>query len=478
MISSFHVRGTSIVYCAALLLMWFPCGLAATMDVTGWDPFFAFHYDYTLEETAGLQRENEPVEVTLSVPADAPKPWQEYVRVVRLEAEGQGVVVPHQLMGEVAAVTPKTGDAPTAASVESVNIVFLASCPKRGNVTYRLFWGLPVGNETPQTNLPGAVEPNGLRVRGVMPSLEVSNEYYAMRLDDKSGAIATARLMESPEADTMSFAQKVPIHFGVDTWSPPESWDHDYDWLSPPNQRCDSGPIALRYHRWGPLRKYPDLIVSITYTFYAHAPYVVVSSTMEFTAARSARAVRMGEIVVSHTHKEGPNDKDADGKFNDVFTHYAWPNEDGVSRIDVNAHRDAEGSANLEGVAPGALAILGRDVPWVAGYHAARAYGLASLRKSQFAGNRLGNPIPQTVQCTYLANYGWGFTYWSRPMVYPFGARQTAEDQNTAISAGTIFATEEALLFFKPDAEFEGVREAHRRFVEPLRLRFKGTGPW
>ena len=459
--------GMAIVYCAALVLVWFACGPSVAVDVTEWDPLFAFHYDYTLEETAGLQRENEPVEVTLSVPAGAARPWHEHIRVVRMEGEGRGVVVPHQLMGEAA-----------AASVESVNIVFLASCPKRGNVTYRLFWGLPAGKEPPSMKLPEAVEPKGLRVSGEAPGLEVSNEYYAVRLDDKSGAIVTARLADSPEADAMSFAQKVPIHFGVDTWSPPESWDHDYDWQAPPNQRCDSGPIALRYHRWGPLRKYPDLIVSITYTFYAHVPYVVVSSTMEFTAPRSARAVRMGEIVVSHTHKEGPNDKDADGRFNDVFTHYAWPNEDGVSRIDVNAHRDAEGSANLEGVAPGALAILDRDVPWVAGYHAARAYGLASLRKSQFAGNRLGNPIPQTVPCTYLANYGWGFTYWSRPMVYPFGARQTAEDQNTAIAAGTIFATEEALLFFKLDAEFEGVREAHRRFVEPLRPRFKGTGPW
>jgi len=69
-----------------------------------------------------------------------------------------------------------------------------------------------------------------------MPGLEVGNEYYAVRLDDKSGAIATARLMESPEFDTMSFAQKVPIHFGVDAWSPPENWDHDYDWPAPPNQ--------------------------------------------------------------------------------------------------------------------------------------------------------------------------------------------------------------------------------------------------
>jgi len=465
------------MYCAVLLVS-FASTFAAATDITGWDALFAFHYDYTLEEAAGLDRQNEPVEITLSVPADSPTPWHEHIRVVRIENDGEGVVVPHQLMGEVAAVAPKKDNTPAAAPVESVNVVFLASCPKRASVTYRLFWGLPAGNKTPRLDFSSAIESNGLHISGDMPCLTVGNEYYVVRLDEKSGAIAAARLASSPEADTMSFAQKVPIHFGVDTWSPPENWDHDYDWPSPPNQRCESGPLALRYHRWGPLRKYPDLIVSITYTFYAHVPYVVVSSTLEFTAARSARAVRMGEIVVSHTHKEGPNDKDEGGKFNDVFTHYAWPDAEGVSRIDVNAHRDAEGRANLDGVAPGALAILDRDVAWVAGYHAARAYGLASLRKSQFAGNRLGNPVPQTVPCTYLANYGWGFTYWSKPMVYPFGARQTAEDQNTAIAAGTIFATEEALLFFKPDAEFAGVREAHRRFIEPLRLRFKGTGPW
>ena len=98
--------------------MWFACGFAAATDVTGWDPLFAFHYDYTLEETAGLERERreapgkglqplvltEPVEVTLSVSADPPRPWHDHIRVVRIESEGEGVVVPHQLMGEVCLV--------------------------------------------------------------------------------------------------------------------------------------------------------------------------------------------------------------------------------------------------------------------------------------------------------------------------------------------------------------------------------------
>jgi hypothetical protein len=63
-------------------------------------------------------------------------------------------------------------------------------------------------------------------------------------------------------------------------------------------------------------------------------------------------------------------------------------------------------------------------------------------------------------------------------MVYPLGEKGTPLDQNSAIAAGTIFATEEGLLFFKPDDGLRGVSRAHRRFAEPLRLRFKGTGPW
>ena len=99
--------------------------------------------------------------------------------------------------------------------------------------------------------------------------------------------------------------------------------------------------------------------------------------------------------------------------------------------------------------------------------------------------NRLGGPIPHSAPCTYLSNYGWGFTYWSRPMVAPLGQRQTPLDQNTAIAAGTLFATEEALLVFEPGSPGEPAQErlkevtaAQARFVRPLRLVYKGTGPW
>jgi hypothetical protein len=449
------------------------------ISIEGWEKLFALHYDYVVAEMDGLYREYEPVEITLSEPGGQPLYWQQHIRVVRLESDNHGVLVPHQTLGMVSAVAEAGGKAKAPAPAESVNLIFLARCPANSEVTYRLFWALPKNAETTGIDLPAAKLRNGLDVSGKMPALVVDNEYYTIQLDEKSGAIKTSLRADQGRDKKINFFQKVPIHFGTDIWSPPQSWDHDYDWQVPPNQKCEGGPIAFRYHRWGPLRKYPDVISSITYTFYAHVPYVHVSSTMEFTADRSARVVRMGEIVVTNTKTPEPDKQQAEEELTDVFSHFAWPNEDGsVFTREINAHRDAEGSANIESIARGALGILDRDVPWVAGYNAQKGYGIASLRKSQFAGNRLGGPIPYSAPCTYIANYGWGFAYWSRPMIYPMGMKGTALDQNMAIAAGTIYAIEEALLIFEPDASFSAVRNAHRQFTKPLRLQFKGAGPW
>lgn len=446
------------------------------VDVAGWDQAFAFRYDYVLTETAGMVRDFEPVEVTLTTPGDPPAEWRDHIRVVRMVDEDRGALTPHEVLGTVLAVVGEAGDSSAPAPASSINVVFLVQCPARGEVTYRLFWGLPKENTEITDSLPVADIDSGLEIEGELPGLLIRNEFYTIQLDPKSGAIQTA-LAAGQDKDATMFYKGVPIHFGTDAWSPGKGWDHDYDWVQPPNQTQEGGPLALRYHRWGPLQNYRDVVVSTTYTFYAHVPYVHVSSTMEFTADRSVRAVRIGEIVVSHSKKPGAEDDD--GKSPDFFTHYAWPELDGgTATCDVDANRDEEGRANLEGVAPGALAILDRDVPWVAGYHAGRGYGLATLRKNQFAGNRTGRPTPHSAPCTYVANYGWGFTYWSRPMVYPLGEKATPLDINTAVAAGTFFATDEALLFFKPDEDLSEVREAHSRFTRPLRFRFKGTGPW
>lgn len=471
-------RTLLVVMCVCLGTVPVAGAESLTTDLTGWAGQFAFHYDYTVVETAGLARRFEPVEVTLSVPGSMDAAWRDHIRVVLLDSDTRGVPVVHQALDPVTSDNLPAGNEQPAAPAQSVNVVFLTDCPAHGRVNYRLYWGLPEKGAESRAGLPSVEPDRTLRVSGEAPGLEISNEYYDIRLDPKSGAVLTAKLAARPDEERL-FYHSIPIHFGTDIWSPPQSWDHDYDWTAPPHEKAQIGPIAVRYHRWGPMQKYPDVQSSITYTFYAHVPYVHVSSTFEFTANRSARAVRMGEIVVAHSHREGPNEKDADGKSPDIFTHYAWPGVNGrpVS-IELNAHREAQGAANVEDFASGALGVLDRDVPWVAGYHADKKYGLATLRRAQFAGNRLGGAVPHSAPCTMVANYGWGFSYWSRPMVYPPGLKGTPEDQNTVVATGTVFAIEEALLFFEYDGKLKKIGDAQHAFAEPLKLDFKGTGPW
>ena len=465
-----------------LLALFFPAvapdGVAEPIlvDTGNWADRFVHTYDYVLRESEGLARENEPVEITLTMAGDPVASWRDHIRVVRLADGDNGILTPHQAMGAVEAggVAQANGLVPHPAS--SLNIIFLADCPANSEVTYRLFWGVPEGGAG--DNLPVAELAGGLQVAGEAPGLTIDNDFYHIELSKTSGAIQRMRTTFQT-GDTELFYQNIPIHFGTDIWSPEQSWDHDYDWPMPPNQKVEGGPLALRYYRWGPMHTYTDVEVSITYTFYAHVPYVHVSSTMRLTKDRSAHAIRMGEIVVSHSRRPPSNPDPAQDPGSETFTHYGWPDGDGGTvQREINAHRNELGRANVEGFVTGGLGVLDRDVPWVAGYSVNEHFGLATLRKSQFAGNYLGGETPQSAPCTYLGQYGWAFVYWSRPMVYPLGEAGSPLDLNTAVAAGTVFGTEEALLAFKPDAALAAVADAHRRFTAPLKLAFKGTGPW
>lgn len=448
-----------------------------TIALDGWAGRFVHEYDYVLRETMGLDRTGEPVEVTLSMPGKTPDTWREHIRVVRLTEAGQDLLIPHQVVGETTAGGQEQRDGNTPNPVTSINIVFLADCPALGTTTYRLFWGYPEG-AAESTDVPAAVLNGGLQISGEAPGLTVANEFYRMKLDPKSGAIQRILPADQDESSEL-FYRNIPIHFGVDIWSPPQGWDHDYDWAAPPNQKLEGGPLALRYHRWGPLHNYTDVEVSITYTFYAHNPYVQVSSTMRLTQDRSAHAIRMGEIVVSHSRRPPSNPDPNNEESPEIFTHYAWSQAQGdAPGRSINENRNELGQASVEGGVPGGLAVLDRDHWWVAGYNKEKGYGLATMRKNQFSGNYLGGVTPQAAPCTYLGQYGWGFVYWSRPMVYPLGTTGSPLDLNTAVSAGTVFATEEALLLFKPTETLHNVDEAAIRFTAPLRFEFKGTGPW
>lgn len=441
-----------------------PQGKVAQFSTAGWDSLFTYQYDYVLKETKGLARTAEPMKITLSAKTGEIKNWTDEIRIVRYDSVQPPELIPFQVYGQ------ETVDKP---STESVNVIFIAKALPYQKITYKLFWG-----KCSDKVLPSAQQPTDLKISGNQPGLIIDNTFYHIELSVKSGAIQSASRASQGNRGLISFYQGAPIHFGADVWSPPANWDHDYDWQTPPNQKLVHGPIMIKYHRWGPLKSYQDVIVHLNYTFFSNVPYVVVSTMMEFTENRSARAVRIGEIVVTYLPSKGHPSYSQIDTSDIVFTHYAWPEEDRIVTRDIATHLDSQNVAQIEGFARGGLAVLDRDIPWIAGYNALKKFGMASLRRTHFVGNKYGNPLPFTAACTYLGEYGWGFSYWSRPEVYPFGKRNSTLDHNTVVSKGTIFASEEALLIFDPSDLNKNIRNVYTKYTHPLKLQFKGTGPW
>ena len=465
-------------------------------ELDQWTKQFRYRYDCTLRESAGIGRDAEPVEITLDARAGEMVNWQKEVRIY-LIGDDHALAVPFQVHGRRRAQLPES----LTPQTESANVLFLAACPPSAAVTYRILWGLtgaPV--DAPAATAPHPLQVTSYSDRAPAPGpgvgrgsrreagsasagktgagATIANRLYRIRLSERSGGILhVSRAGHSGEPQMRFFQEGIPVHFAADVWSPPDRWDHVYDWPRPPNEEWVAGPLMIRYHRWGPMSRYHDVNAHVTYTFHAEVPYVLVSTMLEFTRNRSVRTVRIGEIVTTHAETA---DRAAKRKepLARVFTHYAWPEGGRARTLRIQSHLDSRNAARVKGYVSGTLAVLDRDVPWIAGYDELGGYGIASLRKSQTVINKIGGPIPFKAACTYIAQYGWGYTYWSRAAVFPTGPRESALDRNTVVAKGTVFASEQALLVFDPSDDLRQIREAVKKWNAPLRRETRGSGPW
>ena len=71
------------------------------------------------------------------------------------------------------------------------------------------------------------------------------------------------------------------LHWNPGVYAPPRTWIHASDWDPPAGYATLSGPIFFMTKRWGAFPEYPEVECSITYTFYANKPYVIMSSTLD-----------------------------------------------------------------------------------------------------------------------------------------------------------------------------------------------------
>ena len=298
---------------------------------SGWDLYQAVR----VAEGAGLERSAEALDVIVAAPANAVGSLSREVRVARIvPGDGAGerrlLEVPSQVYGE----ERRLGAGPAAGGGERgerrAHLVWQADVPAGEEAWYLVLAGNPAA-ELPEYQ-------SDLRVGGEGFGLDVENDHFRARLSRQTGQL---------ERLTYRRAHGLELFAGGEGHGEPPhiDWAHDYlsgdrfnkfrvtNWEACPNYEVVRGPLCVTVRRWGvphsplhPAISASDMLVDLTYTFYAGAPYFTKHGRMQTIQDFSLNYLRDDEWVFSDY----------------CFDELLWMGEDGVVREGPVAPEAAE----------------------------------------------------------------------------------------------------------------------------------------
>jgi metal-sulfur cluster biosynthetic enzyme len=260
--------------------------------VSGW----AFYKTLVLNETSGLERMAEPVDILVEFNASQVQDLCREVRVARLDAD-QGILheVASQLYEE-----RRLGD------TKSCRLVFLADAAANSEVHYLIFFG------NTQAEMPKYT--TDLQTTGEGFGLDIANNYFTAFLSKQMGQLE--RLAYRRGYGIVPYGAPLDlVSSGEGHGEPPNlDWGHDYvasenfqklrvtAWENCPNYEVVKGPLCVKVRRWGfprsgvhPLFTPSRLHMDLTYTFYAGLPYFLKETTMEAVKGFEANVLRDDE---------------------------------------------------------------------------------------------------------------------------------------------------------------------------------------
>ena len=246
----------------------------------------------SLDETAGLERPPEPVEVLLSCPADQAVSLAREVRVAQVTADGVLREVPCQTHGEV-----------RRGAERLAKVLFMAAGPAHQRQTYLIFYG------NPDAELPAY--PTDLQTRGEGFALDIENAYFKASLSRQMGQLERMTIKREHGLELFSGGEGHGEPPGID-------WAHDYVasgkfqklritlWEACPDYEVVRGPLCTIVRRWGfpyspvhPIFSPSRLNIDVEYRFYAGLPWFHKSGSMQAVKPFEAPALRDDEWVFS-----------------------------------------------------------------------------------------------------------------------------------------------------------------------------------
>ncbi len=432
----------------------FDLNAAAAAPAAGGFPYPGWreHRMLALREDAGIARANEPFLFFLSDNGRNIRSWQEELRIARYDlASHKTEEIPSQVLYEKRRFdTPKQ-----EAAYATCQVAMLADVPAGGKAYYLIAYGNPDA-EAPDYS-------SDLSIEGREDGSQwIENDFYELRLDPASGQIAGLRSKQFGAGEYRGFGlhedSKYVLHYNPDVWVKGRSWTHTHGWNPPPETTTVSGPVAVVTRRWGHLPRAPEVEVEVTYHCFSHSPYCLVESTMDVLHDLVVNALRNEEVVFL------PAEVD----------HAGWRRP--------NGELGYKPMTQEPGLTPGMVQIVEPDAPYVCMVREANGLGIASFRLSQHAGSRSDQDPVIVASMTILADYNWGFRYWSRALVYPWGDH--LPDQPTILNEGTYYGEKSAFCLFplgdgdSPAERLAYVEALYKKLCCPLRIDHQGAGPW
>jgi hypothetical protein len=409
-----------------------------------------------VEETAGLVRNQEPVHVMIGLFADDIKKPENEIRVVTYDpmhpnANADGWVIASSQVTNVTVwrderlLNSEERDAETGALVHrydattTVELVFLADVAAYETKVYYLAYGNP-NAEKP------ALDTDLHVAKGERMSQTVQNAHYSYFLSVNSGSVETITIPGNGEPVLLEHKLETngAVHWNPDIYSPPTPWVHISDWETPVYDEI-SGPLLHRTRRYAPLPHMDSVVASVSYSFYAGKPYLLVTSFMEVQKDLFVQALRNAEIVFNHA----------------VLNEFVWEDPLGkVQSLDIETSRKHPIHA-LE---------IPADTPWMAFVNREKRVGFANIALAYENGNRYGQPPSEAQPYFYVQNGPW--IYWSRPIVYPFGGANFT--RMMPVRAGSFYYDKNAWVAFrfaKGDDPFSEIKRWRALLTNPLRVR-------
>jgi hypothetical protein len=334
-------------------------------------------------------------------------------------------------------------------------IVAFVDLEAGGETVLLCAWGRPEAEPVD----PGSFAPDLQFDRPAGQAGAVRNAHYAVTLCPQSGQLASLQPLRAPDSVfcyTPGKGERRMLHYNPDLWVPGRIWTHASDWNPPPYSTLSAGPLVLRTRRWGALPWLHGVRCCVEYTFYAWTPWIRTRTVLEVDAVLTTNAIRNEEIVL---------------------------NQDQVDRV---AWKETDGSIHDQAIAPdpvlpaGVVVIIRNEAPWIVFYRADTGAGIAGIRLAQQATTRGEGERAYWNTGTLVADYGWGFRYWSRSLIY--GTGDFWPDREYVIEPGLLYTDECAympVIVGRDSGEgFSELEAAETRLRRPIERIWSGSGPY